>query len=1021
MKISNFTVNDILWRSLRKCQQDSIKTALSYLRKPLEVDNKSCLISLPTGAGKSGVISVISHKATQQKTLVLCHRRAVCDQLFAEISGKFFRERAKGEQIPLKQVFDNVDDTASNGIYVSTFQKLQSFTSTQLAELKQNIDLVIIDEGHSEPSPVWSTLVRGMDAHKIVVTATPYRNDLFQFDITADASFIYTFEKALEDGVLKEPEFESIAPQLLNASIRAFLEQYPGTKCIVKCNKFEDVERYYEQLNNEFDLLAIHDQYLGDQRKNAKSSVPVNLKNSSYEVIIHQRKLDEGVDIPQAKLLVLTYPVGSGRELVQTIGRVVRIFEDIEPKVIEFGHNSNEQMWKNYRYFDESLNSAAAVKKFIASLDASKLIEQYLEAFPDVSYYGNRFLGKFDLNSFDPENSLNIPTASICFLNSKIGFSTELLSDMLYWRCSNGGELAKQFSTPFDIEIVVSIAFNRSKFLKDQFFFEPSLEITLFKALSNGVVAIFDSRGRRFNNDKELKLGSAVSQEKLFKILSLGEKVTTKEANSRSVSTAKRRPESIAVKGQNLEQIADQQANASYRLSTAKLDTYDRLNTKSGSFYVGVDSGRISDQKDSSFNLEDLNDWLQKMDNVLSGDAIVNNPLIDSFSKPIAVNTNLNIESIIFDLSGFLSPISISINGTLYTLDNDFLFRTYDDGFLLVPNIVESKIRIELSLEEPYLNLIINEPMFYSLDSTLEPKADIKDLLEGYLHKALLEKGVGYAKGKFYQITLPVENTFDFINSNLASIVIGLPELLEPNLNEKGIFDSVYQVVNQEFSINSVFYLLDKLKANGLPDPTRTELAPFGSYIPNADIVLNTDMGTEPADFILSSKNKLVYVHIKCGSTTAPQSSAGALAEVGSQAIKNIEMLISGNEFLKAGNWNRLSTAWPSVNATQLMHERIRLFNGERFVAENEQERKEKLEDVWDVIAQRRLSSAVRKEIWIVAANSFSVDHFSEQLKLGSNANSETLQAFQLITSWVSTARSNDIDLKIFVSKSHIN
>lgn len=346
-------------------------------------------------------------------------------------------------------------------------------------------------------------------------------------------------------------------------------------------------------------------------------------------------------------MLVLTYPVSSGRELVQTVGRIVRVFGDIEPKVIELEHNSNNQMWQNYRRFDLSLNSAAAVKKFISSLNASKLIELYLEAFPDASYYGNRFLGKFDLNTFNPENSLNIPTASICFLYSMAGFSTELFSDVLYWRCNKDGELAKQFITPFGIRIVVSVAFNRSNFLKDEFFFEPSLEITLFKALSNGIVAIFDSRGRRFNQDKELKLGSAVSQDKLFKILSLGEKVTTKEMSSRVISRANKRPESIAVKSKSLDQMADMQANASYRLSTAKLSTYNRLNEISGSFYIGVDSGRISDQRESSFSLKDLNDWLQSMDDVLSSNAIVNNALINSFAKPIAVDTSLNIESVI--------------------------------------------------------------------------------------------------------------------------------------------------------------------------------------------------------------------------------------------------------------------------------------------------------------------------------------------------------------------------------------
>lgn len=1018
MLIRDISINDVLWISLRECQKISIETALGYLQSPLTEDAKSCLISLPTGSGKSGVISVVSHLANQNRTLVLCHRRAVCDQLYSEIGGKFFRERANGEEIPLKRVFNNIDDTSLNGIYVSTFQKLQSFSTEQLAELKQNIDLVIIDEGHAEPSPVWSRLVRGMGAHKIVITATPYRNDLFQFDISADDSFIYTFEKAKEDGVLKEPEFESIPHHQLNIYIRGFLDENPGSKCIVKCNKFNDVESYYEHLNNHFHLLAVHEQYSGDQRANVKSKVPANLKDSAYEVIIHQRKLDEGVDIPQAKLLVLTYPVSSGRELVQTIGRVVRLFGDITPKVIELGNNSNEQMWLNYRRFDASLNSDEAVRKFIASLDASKLIELYLDAFPDASYYGNRFLSKFDLNDFDPINSLNIPTASICFLNTTVGFNSELLSDLLYWRCNNSGELAKQFVTPFDINMVVSIAFNRSRFLKDRFFFEPSLEITLFKELNNGIVAVFDSRGRRFNMDKELRLGSSVSQDKLLQVLTLGEKARTKEASSRSVSTARKRPESIMVKGPHLEQMADQQANASYRLATARFDTFDALDRKSGSYYVGVDSGRISDQKESSFNLTELNEWLETMNSVLTEIRNVDNTLINSFAKPIPVDTSLNVESVIFDFTKFNSPICILINDNRFNLDNQFLYRGYSDGFLLVEGVEESKIRVELSLDSPYLNLVIDTPIFLLLDDGEVADENIEDFLHEHLHKVLLDRGVGYAQGKFYQIKLPVENAFNFANSSLANVVIGLPELLQDRLDEKGIFDGVIQVDDQEFSDNSIFFLVDKLKANSLPDPTRAQLEPFGSFIPNADIILNTDMGTEPADFILSSKNKLVFVHIKCGNTTAPRSSAGALAEVGAQAIKNIEMLVSSNQLLKPGNWNRLSDAWPSNNADQRMNERIRLFNRQRFDALNAQGKAQKLQEVWDVISQRRQSSAVRKEIWIVAGNSFSVEHFSEQLMLGANASSETLQAFQLIMSWISTAHDNDIDLRIFVSKS---
>ena len=1021
MKVSGFTVNQDLWQSLRHCQKESIQTALSYIKKPVNENANSCLISLPTGAGKSGVISIVSHKATQKRVLVLCHRRAVCDQLFKEIDGKFFSDRVEGEVIKRKTVYSDVNDTSKNGVYVSTFQKLQTFDSNQLERLKQDIDLIIIDEGHAEPSPVWSTLVRGIDAHKVVITATPYRNDLYQFDVTEDASYIYTFKRALADGVLKEPTFEQIFLAELSGKITQFLEANEGTKCIIKCEKFEDINRFYYLLNDDFSVLAIHEQFTKDERDNVKVSVPANLKGSDYQVIIHQRKLDEGVDIPEAKLLVLAYAVNSGRELVQTIGRVVRLYGDIEPKILEIESDANSQMWQNYRKFDRSLDSADSVKKFIASLDSNKLIERYLEAFPDVSYYGNRFVSKFDLNTFEPESSLNIPTASICFLNQSQGFSVQLLSDHLYWRCNNAGELARIFATETGIHGVISIAFNKSRFLTDQFFFEPSLEITLYKQLSNNVVAIYDSRGRRFNGEKDIKLGSAVSLDKLLKVMSLGESALTKEASSKSISSARKRPENIAVKGRNLEQMADMQANASYRLATMRCDTYDQSNKKKGSYYVGADSGRISDQKESSFTLGDLNDWLTDIDSVISANINIKNALIHSYAKPISVDENFEAHSLIFDLTEYESPISIFIAEEKYKLDNSFLYLIYDNGALLVDGVEESKILVNFNKEEPYLEITPEVEILYSLEGG--EQQDITDFLNEHLHKALLANGISFSNGKFYQLTLPLADSFVLGASNLANVVIALKPLIGEDLDEKGWQKEkkdkkgFHQIVDDGFSPHSVFYLVDQLKANGFDNPTKNELGPFAPYIPEADLLINTDMGTEPADFIVSSKNKLAFVHVKCGKATKmPKSSAGALAEVGSQAIKNIDMLISGDIELKPFNWNRLHTAWPDSDAAQNIVERIRVFQGKKFSAQNEQERLEKLNELWDTVAARRRSTAVKKEIWIVVANGFSAKHFERQLKLGPEANGETLQAFQLFNSWLATAHDNDVELKVFVS-----
>lgn len=74
------------------------------------------------------------------------------------------------------------------------------------------------------------------------------------------------------------------------------------------------------------------------------------------------------------------------------------------------------------------------------------------------------------------------------------------------------------------------------------------------------------------------------------------------------------------------------------------------------------------------------------------------------------------------------------------------------------------------------------------------------------------------------------------------------------------------------------------------------------------------------------------------------------------------------------------------------------------------------LEKLWEVVSDRRRSVGVKKEIWIVAANSFSISDFETQMRLGSLARHESLQAYQLMQGWISAAANLDAELKIFAS-----
>jgi hypothetical protein len=190
--------------------------------------------------------------------------------------------------------------------------------------------------------------------------------------------------------------------------------------------------------------------------------------------------------------------------------------------------------------------------------------------------------------------------------------------------------------------------------------------------------------------------------------------------------------------------------------------------------------------------------------------------------------------------------------------------------------------------------------------------------------------------------------------------------------------------------------------------------------IPGANLLVCTDMGAEPADFIVASDKKLCFIHVKCGkSSISPKSSAGALAEVGGQAIKNMEPLISRRREYKPGNWTELNSAWPRPNDAIKLKHRVRLIDGsfpEEYMLHNNKKADELMTEAWDKVNNLRTSAAVEKEVWIIVGNAFSRSDFVNNLSKGHLASSVTLQAYQLIDSWLSICASNEIDFKIFVS-----
>lgn len=1009
MSLKKILDKSTLWTHLRLCQKNSINKASDYLDCP--VSKKSCLISLPTGAGKSGVICTLAHFSKQSRILILCHRRAVCDQLYKQLKGDFFKKISPELTFEKKDVFDNVDDITAEGIYVSTFQKLRSMANIDIEKLKEKVDLLIIDEGHSEPSPVWSQLARNLNAHKIIITATPYRNDLFQFDIDPKVSYIYSFKQSLKDGILSDPIFSTLNENILVSRVQELLAKQPESKCIIKCDKFENIEHFLDLFSKSFKTLAIHEQYVKDKRPNVKADVPAKIDESDWEVLIHQRKLDEGVDIPQAKILVLTYTVRSGRELVQTVGRVVRLHAEYQANVLELDGVANSKIWSNYRSFDEYIDNPKYAEKFLKSLDTASLIDSYLEAFPNISYFGSGFKRKFNLKEFNPIESLVIPLASVCFLKKKHGFTVPSLIDTLYWNWEKEGELVEIRKDIQDTNILLSICFNNSKFLADELFFQPSLEILFVKDLGE-FIAIYDSRGRDFSNQEDLFTGPSIDTKKLFNLANRSDLTRTREANTRAVGTTNLRPESISIKGKSLENIVASQGNSSYALTTLKVDNLNIDGVKKSSYYLGVASGRVSDQKDRNFPFIKLCKWIDDIGNTLKKEEENKSVLINSYAQSVKEAPNDNPLSVQIDFSGEATQISVKRNNSIVAINNNFELYDYNNG--ITPFNDDFKLTLELNKDNYLIFSSENSDIPTYIQLVDGKEISFIDYLNSLPIKVLYPNGLSYFDDKFYKITLPSENGFNVEETSYGQSIISLDFLKSDSLKEK----DESNVSNDSFSSNSIFYELDKLRNKADENNPIKSLGIFHNYISDVDIVFCTDMDTEPADFILSSPTKQVFVHVKCGKKKNPQSSAGAISEVGGQAIKNLEMTVSHDNKLTPANRTSLLGKWPRPNAKNALQDRIRLFNGKRYDSKHvdQIEKENKFDEVWKVISDRRKSPIIKNEIWIVVGRAFSRGHFIKQLNKSSKATPESLQAFQLIDSWRITAASLDAELKFFVS-----
>lgn len=266
-----------LWAPQRK----AVGLSLAYLStqriisRPADGARESCLIKMPTGSGKTGVITTLACCAPKiRRTVVLTPRTALVEQMAKDLSWRFWRRfglcyvetslelrsgfdqevlrRLDGDELTFIETLNEEgypkiwkNQYNRRQIIVGTFNALHAVLGIEppahrsmqgrnarapaasLATCKEHsdedgvenfrallkkTDLLIVDEGHYEPAFSWAQCVALLDVPTLIFSATPYRNDFKYFNVFGNFAFNLSFDEAVENRLIRDVEFHTRSP-----------------------------------------------------------------------------------------------------------------------------------------------------------------------------------------------------------------------------------------------------------------------------------------------------------------------------------------------------------------------------------------------------------------------------------------------------------------------------------------------------------------------------------------------------------------------------------------------------------------------------------------------------------------------------------------------------------------------------------------------------------------------------------------------------------------------------------------
>jgi superfamily II DNA or RNA helicase len=320
-----------------------------FFRSP----NEPALVVMPTGTGKTGVMTLLPFLLQAKRVLVITPGVLLRDQIMERMAklNDVIKAGLLPKQVTLPKVYlltsglapPTTNQLAKFDIVVGNIQAMNRDDGIAALTSPALFDLVLVDEAHHSSAQTWNELLAKLrHARQVLFTATPFRGD--NVHISAQTVFFYSIEQAKKDAYFGDIRFAQVIPEGTDtddiALAKAAQLQFDAdrangyrhlvlirTSGIKRAKEIADVYAQHTRLK----LVAI-----SSDRPIAENQTALQqLEKTEVDGAICINMLGEGLDIPQLKIAALHAPHKSLAVTLQFVGRLARVSgTDIGPQAV---------------------------------------------------------------------------------------------------------------------------------------------------------------------------------------------------------------------------------------------------------------------------------------------------------------------------------------------------------------------------------------------------------------------------------------------------------------------------------------------------------------------------------------------------------------------------------------------------------------------------------------------------------------------------------------------------------------